>query len=84
MTRVQRQVYDALAGFLHAHNYSPSLAELGRLVGIRSISTVHVHVQKLIAQGKVRKGKDFARSLELVPVRNDRCPTCGQMIEPSS
>ena len=81
MTKSQAKVYDALARFTHAHGYSPSLEELSRLVGLRSLATVHVHLQKLIAQGKVRKGKDFARSWEITPVREDRCPTCGQLVE---
>jgi len=67
MTKAQAKVYAALQAWLKAHPFSPSLEELARILHIKSVSTVHVHLQKLIEQGKVRRIPNGARSLELVP-----------------
>ena len=80
MTKAQAKVYDALVAWFGCHTYAPSLEELAKAVGTGSLSTVHVHVQKLIAAGKVRRTDAFARGLELVVEPDVRCPTCGQRI----
>lgn len=80
MTPAQARVYEALARYLATHAYAPSLEELARLSGLRSLATVHKHVQHLIAQGKVHRTGQFIRGLALGPaVVAATCPTCGQL-----
>lgn len=60
------QVLFALQDFVDEHDYQPSLRELARLVGLRSVSSVHAHVRALEAEGLIRRGpRGRSRSIEL-------------------
>ena len=64
LTRRQRQVYDFVIGFVEEHGYSPSLEEIGAHFGLRSVATVHKHVQHLVEKGLLRKAWNRSRSVE--------------------
>lgn len=50
----REKVYIAIVNYQQEHGYSPTIRELCDLVGLKSTSTVHVHVQKLIQEGRLR------------------------------
>jgi len=66
MTRRQHQTLRAIERFRARHGYAPSLDELRRALGLRSVATVHKHVAALEAKGKVRRLRGRSRALELV------------------
>jgi repressor LexA len=67
LTRRQRQILDFIAAFLKEHGYAPSLMEVGRAFGLTSPATVHKHLLRLEAKGKIRRSPHGRRSVELVP-----------------
>jgi repressor LexA len=67
LTRRQRQILDFIAAFLTKHGYAPSLMEIGRAFGLTSPATVHKHLLRLEAKGKIRRSPHGRRSVELVP-----------------
>ena len=66
LTRRQREIFDFVTGFVEEQGYSPSLEEIGAHFGLRSVVTVHKHVQHLVEKGLLRKAWNRSRSVEPV------------------
>lgn len=62
----QRELLSFIDGFIKGNGYGPSYREIMRALDYKSVSTVAVHVDGLIAHGLLRKTDNFARSLEIV------------------
>ncbi len=60
LTQKQKDVLDCIQNFLRSHGRQPTLAEIGKLLGMSSSSTVHKHVQKLIAKDYLQSTTDKA------------------------
>ena len=67
LTRRQREIYDYICQFVRDEGYSPSLEEIGAQFGLRSVATVHRHLQHLVEKGYLRKAWNRSRSVEPVP-----------------
>jgi len=65
-TKRQRELLTFVDGFIQGHGYGPSYREIMRALGYKSVSTVAIHIDGLIAKGYVRKRDNSARSLEVV------------------
>ncbi len=65
-TKKQRELLAFIDGFIKGNGYGPSYREVMRALGYRSVSTVAVHVDGLIAAGYLRKRDRSARSIEVV------------------
>lgn len=65
----QKELLDYVDGFIQAHGYGPSYREVMRALGYKSVSTVAVHIDGLIAKGYLTKRDNSARSLEVVTTR---------------
>ena len=62
----QRQILDFVHTFIMQHNYSPTLAEIGRALGMHSPATVHEHLKTLEHKGVIRRNVGQARGIEIV------------------
>ena len=58
LTPKQEQMLDHLKEFIGEHGYSPTLKQIGRRIGLRSLSTVHKHVAALQKTGLLTKEKN--------------------------
>ena len=65
-SKKQRELFTFISNFIKEHGYGPSYREIMRALDYRSVSTVAVHVDGLIARGMLRKTDHSARSLEVV------------------
>jgi SOS-response transcriptional repressor LexA len=65
-SKKQKELLSFIDGFIKGYGYGPSYREIMRALDYRSVSTVAVHVDGLIARGLLRKKDNSARSLELV------------------
>lgn len=65
-TKKQRELLLFVDRFIKEHGYGPSYREVMAGMGYKSVSTVAVHIDGLIAKGYVRKRDNSARSLEVV------------------
>ena len=65
-TKKQKELLSFIDGFIKGNGYGPSYREVMRALGYKSVSTVAVHVDALIAKGFLKKSEYSARSIELV------------------
>lgn len=65
-TKKQKELLDYVAKFIREYGYGPSYREIMDALGYRSVSTVAVHVNGLVAKGYLRKSDNSPRSLEVV------------------
>lgn len=65
-SKKQHELLSYVEGFVAEHGYGPSYREIMRGCDYKSVSTVAVHVDNLIARGHLRKRDHSARSLEVV------------------
>lgn len=68
-TKRQRELLNFVDSFIQGHGYGPSYREIMRALNYKSVSTVAIHVEGLIAGGYLRKKDRSARSLEVVTTR---------------
>jgi len=52
--------------YIQEHEYSPSIREIGKEMGISSTSHVSYWIDKLIEDGKLTKTPHIARSIRVV------------------
>lgn len=65
-SKKQRELLNFIDGFIKEHGYGPSYREVMRALNYKSVSTVAVHINELIAKGHLIKRDRSARSLEVV------------------
>ncbi len=65
-SKKQKELLSFIDGFIKGYGYGPSYREIMRSLDYKSVSTVAVHVDGLIARGLLRKKDNSARSLEVV------------------
>jgi repressor LexA len=65
-TKRQKELLDYVDRFIKEHGYGPSYREVMNALGYKSVSTVAIHIDGLIAKGYLRKRENSARSLEVV------------------
>ena len=73
-SKKQQALLQHIDDFIGEYGYGPSYREMMRALGYKSVSTVAVHVDGLIAKGYLRKKTRSARSLEVVK-KNERSET---------
>jgi repressor LexA len=66
LTRRQQETLRAIERFRARRGYAPSLDELRKILGLRSVATVHKHVTALEAKGRIRRLRRRSRALEPV------------------
>ncbi len=69
----QQQILDVIQAAIKAKGYPPSVREIGEAVGLKSPSTVHMHLNKLEQQGAIRRESEKNRAIDVVgssPMRN--------------
>jgi len=68
-TKKQQELLQFIGDFLKEHDYAPSYREIMSALGYKSVSTVAVHVDGLIAKGYITKSDKSARSVRLASER---------------
>lgn len=64
--RRQRQILDFLNSYIAKHGNAPTLVEIAKKLGVRSLATVHEHLQTLEKKGLIKKSSGISRSIELI------------------
>ncbi len=70
-TKRQHELLTFVDGFIQGYGYGPSYREIMRALGYKSVSTVAIHIDGLIAKGYLRKSDNSARSLTVVTTHVD-------------
>lgn len=66
MSKRVQQIYDYVADHISSRGYPPSVREIGDAVGLKSPSTVHMHLKTLEELGLIRRDPNKPRTIELV------------------
>lgn len=64
--RKEREVLEYLAQFQRQYGYSPTLGEIAKATGHRSLSTVHTLIKSLVEKGYVQKVEGNTRVLKII------------------
>ena len=77
MTRRQLEVLDWITAYIERETISPSFKEIAAGLGLKSIATVHKHLQVLKRSGSISyiAGSGFARTIQVASLPN-RCREC--------
>ncbi|MCL6458878.1 MAG: transcriptional regulator [Gorillibacterium sp.] len=67
LTYRQRGILEALVTYIDLNHYAPSFRELGKIVGLKSSSTIHVHLENLAKSGYIEWEASKPRTIRLVP-----------------
>jgi len=76
---VQRQTLEFLRTYISDKGYAPTLKDIAVHIGVRSPSTAHFHLERLVDKGFIARGDDG--SLELIEVdRPELGPTAVPLV----
>ena len=63
LTKRQKEVLNVIEGFIDTYGYSPTIRELGLILGISSTATIHTHLEKMKSKGYINYYKRKPRTL---------------------
>ena len=66
LTRRQEEILDALKKDIAERGYPPTVREIGKIVGLSSSATIHMHLKKLEEKGYIKKEGSKNRTLEIL------------------
>jgi repressor LexA len=69
ITRRQKEVLDFIGESLSKNGFSPSYEEIAHGLDLRSLATVHKHINNLQAKGLLQRTHNRSRSIDLTPDR---------------
>lgn len=49
----REKILQAIIEYIEQHNYPPTVREIGKMVGLKSTSSVYAHLQRLLRSGKI-------------------------------
>ncbi len=65
ITEKQEVILNIIKNYVFANGYSPSIREICQITGLKSTSTVHMHLKKLSEEGYISYIKDKKRSIKI-------------------
>src|SRR3989344_9638352 len=65
LTRPKKRVLDFITSYSRKNDISPSLEEICKGLGLKSVSTIHQHIEELKDSGHLKKESGRHRSIEL-------------------
>ncbi len=64
--RRQKEILEYIRQYIADNGYAPTLAEIAKGLGIKSLATVHEHLQTLVKKGVIRKFEGVVRGVEIL------------------
>ncbi|OGD88039.1 repressor LexA [Candidatus Curtissbacteria bacterium RIFCSPHIGHO2_01_FULL_41_11] len=64
--RRQKQILDFLHKYIKENGHAPTLVEIAKKLGVRSLATVHEHLQTLERKGLIKKSSGLVRGIDLI------------------
>lgn len=55
---VQRKTLEFLRDFIADHGFAPTLKDIAQRIGVKSPSTAHFHLERLVKKGLISRGED--------------------------
>lgn len=64
--RRQKQILDYLGDYIAKFGHAPTLVEIAKKLGVKSLATVHEHLETLEKKGLIKRSSGLVRGLEIV------------------
>ena len=80
LSKRQAAIYDYIRTYTEDHGYPPSVREIGSAVGLKSPSTVHMHLKALEELSLIRRDPKKPRTIDVTKTQNDS-PKLGSVVE---
>ena len=64
--RRQKQILNFLSEYIAKNGHAPTLVEIAKELGVKSLATVHEHLQTLERKGLIKKSSGLVRGIELI------------------
>lgn len=64
--RRQKQILDFLNDYIAKYGNAPTLVEIAKKLGVRSLATVHEHLQTLERKGLIKRSSGISRGIEIL------------------
>ena len=64
--RRQKQILDFLNDYIGKNGHAPTLVEIAKKLGVRSLATVHEHLQTLEKKGLIKRFSGISRGIEIL------------------
>ena len=64
--RRQKQILEFLNEYIDKFGHAPTLVEIAKELGVKSLATVHEHLQTLERKGLIKKSSGLVRGIELI------------------
>src|SRR3989337_14872 len=62
----QKQIINFLNHYIKRYNHAPTLVEIAKHLSVKSLATVHEHLQVLEKKGLIRKLSGISRGIEII------------------
>lgn len=65
----QKQILDYLNKYIDEYGNAPTLVEIAKHLGVKSLATIHEHLATLEKKGLIKKSGGLARGIEIVDMK---------------
>lgn len=62
----QKQILDFLNDYIDRYGHAPTLVEIAKKLGVKSLATVHEHLQTLEKKGLIKRSGGISRGIEIL------------------
>ena len=79
------KLYENIKVYFEKNNYQPTVREMCDMMQVKSPSTIFYYLEKLEAQGKIKKSNNKSRAIELIdeslkkPIKTHKIPLIGDV-----
>lgn len=57
--KVRESIVEGIKSYIQKHGYAPTVREIGKMVGLKSTSSVQSHLTRLFDEGKLETDEEF-------------------------
>lgn len=80
LTKRQKQIFDFIVDYTTKKGFAPSLEEMRKYFKLKSISTIHQHIESIESKGYLQKEKNQRRSIKFIePEEMVKIPLLGMI-----
>src|SRR4030042_6567037 len=64
--RRQKEILNFLNKYINKYGHAPTLGEIAKKIGVRSLATVHEHLQTLEKKGLIKRSSGLVRGIDII------------------
>lgn len=64
----ETQILNVIVNYIKQNGYAPTVREIGKIVGLKSTSTVHTYLKRLELKGFIERKESSPRALRVLRV----------------